>query len=77
MSPEQLVAILVALTGVLTAVGILIGQVRTLRHDINGRLSDLVEATRVASLKEGELVGRDHAQSAAASPSAAPSGPAF
>ena len=77
MSPEQLVAVLVAFTGVLSAIGILIGQVRTLRHEINGRLSDLVEATRIASLKEGELLGRDHEKSAAASSAITTSGPAF
>lgn len=76
MSPEQLVAVLAALTGVLTAVGILIRQVGELRHEVNGRLSDLVEATRIASLKEGELLGRDHAVAAAASSPPNPSGQA-
>jgi len=59
MTPEQLVAILVAITGVLGAIGILIGQIRQLRHEVNGRLSELLFVTAAAAHKEGEMMGRD------------------
>jgi hypothetical protein len=72
VSPEQLVAVLVAVTGVIGAIGVLIGQIRSLRQEINGRLSDLVDATRVAALKEGELLGRDHSRVKSRRPKAAP-----
>ena len=61
MSPEQLVALVVALSGLLGAIGIVIGQVAALRRDINGRLTQLLEATAAHAAKEGELAGRDFA----------------
>lgn len=61
MTPEQLVAILVAISGVLGAVGILIGEIRKLRYDLNGRLSEYLHAAATAARKEGELAGRDYA----------------
>ena len=60
MSPEQLVAILGAVTALVIALGAVVRQIAELRKDINGRLSQLVETTRVAATKEGELLGRDH-----------------
>ncbi len=74
MTSEQLVAVLVALAGLVTAMGVLIGQIVQLRKEVDGRLSQLVEATRGAALKEGELRGRDHAKG---DPQSAPGEPAF
>lgn len=59
MSPEQLVAVLVAIAGVLTATGIVIQQLAALRKEINGRLTQLLEETRTGARLEGELRGRD------------------
>lgn len=61
MSPEQLVAILVAITGVLGAVGVVLKQLLELRADVNGRLTQLLEAEAARAKKEGELAGRDYA----------------
>lgn len=60
MSTEQLVALLGALTALIVAIGAVLQQLVMLRRTLNGRLSDLVETTRAAALKEGELRGRDH-----------------
>ena len=61
MTPEQAVAIVVALTGLLAAVGIVIHNVGELRRDVNGRLQELLDEARLAAAKTGELRGRDHA----------------
>jgi hypothetical protein len=60
VTPEQLVAVLVAVAGVLTAVGIVIQQLAALRKDLNGRLTQLLEETRMRAMKEGELRARDY-----------------
>jgi hypothetical protein len=58
MTPEQGTALLVAATGLIAALGVLIDQLRRLRQDLNGRLTQLVETTALAAAKEGELRGR-------------------
>ena len=58
MTPEQATALLVAATGLIAALGVLVAQLHQLRKDLNGRLAELVETTRVAALKTGELEGR-------------------
>lgn len=58
MSPEQFVAVLVALTGLVAAVGVAIVQIMSLRKAVDGRLSELVEATRLGATKQGEMSGR-------------------
>lgn len=72
-------AILTATTALVTAIGGLALQLRSLRsvvernHDlINGRVGELLTATQLAALKEGELRGRDHPKGIDAGPGAAP-----
>jgi hypothetical protein len=59
VTPEQLTAIIGALGTLVVAVVGLIVQLRLLRKDLNGRLSQLVETTRRGAQKQGELEGRD------------------
>lgn len=63
MTVEQFVAILVAITGLLGAFGLLIRQISELRADLNGRMQELLDHTRTAAMKEGELAGRDYTAS--------------
>jgi hypothetical protein len=63
---EQVVAILTATTALLGALGAIFAQLIALRHQmasnhdaINGRVGELLTATQLAALKEGELRGRD------------------
>lgn len=63
MSPEQLVAILGGLAGVIIAMALLVQRIGELRKDLNGRLEQLLEQTRAAAQREGELAGRDWAGS--------------
>jgi len=69
LTPDQLVAILTAVTALVTALGGLAVQLRSLRatiernHDLlNGRVGELLTATQMAALREGELRGRDFKQ---------------
>lgn len=59
MTPEQALAIVGGLTALMVAVTALLVQVRGLRHDVDGRMAQLVKATSEASRKQGELEGRD------------------
>lgn len=59
MSPEQATALVVAIGGLITAIALLIGQVRALRVQLNGRLTELVAAHGAAMRREGELAARD------------------
>ena len=59
MSPEQFAAVLIAAGGVLTALALVLAQVVALRRAVNGRMAELLEATRAAAHKQGELQGRD------------------
>jgi hypothetical protein len=58
VSPEQLVAILTACAAIVSALAILVGQVASLRKAVDGRLTELVDATWVSAHAQGELVGR-------------------
>lgn len=64
MTPEQIVALIVALTGLMAAIGVVIRQLGELRKDLNGRLEQLLVATSEASRKQGELAGRDYVHAA-------------
>ena len=68
MSPEQATALIVAAAALITALGALVDQLHRLRKDLNGRLSQLVETTALASLKQGELQGRDQERRRATTP---------
>lgn len=70
MSPEQVIAVLTAVTALVSALGTLAVQLARLRgqiernHDLlNGRVGELLSAVQLASLKEGELRGRDYGPS--------------
>ena len=64
MSAEQATALIVALTGLVGAIGLLMRQIGELRRDLNGRLEQLLESTSAAAHKQGELAGRDFARRA-------------
>ena len=59
MSAEQFVAVLVAITGLVAAIGALYTEVRATRSAVNGRLTELVESTRLAATALAELKARD------------------
>jgi hypothetical protein len=61
VSAEQATALIVALTGLLGSIGLLMRQIGALRRDLNGRLEQLLETTSTAARKQGELAGRDFA----------------
>lgn len=62
MTPEQAVAILGGLTALVVAVSALLVQVHNLRRDVNGRVTQLLDAAGIAREKRGELAGRDFMQ---------------
>lgn len=68
MTPEQVVAIIVAVTGLTAAVGVVLVQLAQLRRDVNGRMTQLLEHASEAARKDGELAGRDYAAAAIAKP---------
>jgi hypothetical protein len=57
---ENVTGLIIAVTGLIAAIGVLVVQVKGLRKDINGRLTQLLEAHGEAQRKEGELAGRDY-----------------
>lgn len=59
MSPEQFTALIVAVTGLIAAVGVVLAQVRQTHNLVNSRMTELLDATKLASQKTGELQGRD------------------
>lgn len=61
ITPEQATALVVALTGLVAAVGAILVQIRSLRKDLNGRLTQLLDEAKTAAEKRGELAGRDFA----------------
>lgn len=66
MTTEQLVAVLGAITALVIAVGAVMQQLLALRKQIDGRMGEMLELTRLAATREGELQGRDHTLKAAA-----------
>jgi hypothetical protein len=64
VTPEQFSGIIVAVTGLVAAIGLLVTQVRGLRKDLNGRMQELLDTSKLAAQKDGELAGRDFAQGA-------------
>jgi hypothetical protein len=69
VSPEQWTALLVALGAILAAFAAVLTQVVALRRQVNGRLEQLLEQTRVAAQHRGELEGRDWQKGQASSSS--------
>ncbi len=68
MSPEQIVALLVAFAGVLSAVGVVIAQVASLRRAVDGRMTEMLELTRQSADATGQLAGRAFATDAPRDP---------
>lgn len=61
MTVDQATALVVAATGLIGAIGVLAVQLRSLRKDIDGRLTQVLDLAATAARKEGELAGRDFA----------------
>ena len=59
MTPEQSTALIVALTGLVAAVGAIYAQLRQTHALMNSRMSELIRSTHQAAQKQGELLGRD------------------
>lgn len=59
MTPEQATALIVAITGLVGAIGAVFVQLRQTHRLINSRMTELLETTKLASQKTGELDGRD------------------
>jgi len=71
VNTAELTALIVAVTGLIGALGALFVQLRQLHGLVNGRMTQLLEQTKIASASAGELVGRDYqASSETAAPSA-------
>jgi hypothetical protein len=76
-------AVVVALTGLMSAIALLVARIEALRSQLNGRLDNLVTEARVAGHAEGVLLAQElnaHLHPTAAAPvdapSSAPSAPA-
>jgi hypothetical protein len=69
MTPEQFTALIVALTGLIAAVGAVWAQLRQTHKLMNGRMTELLDATKLSGQATGELLGRDFRPS---SPGAVP-----
>ncbi len=65
MTAEQATALIVAVTGLVAALGVIIAQLRQTHGLVNSRMSQLLETTQLANQKIGELRGRDFAKSIA------------
>lgn len=59
MTIENAIALVVAVTALLGAIGALYVQVRSVGKQIDGRMQELMTVTAQANLKQGELAGRD------------------
>lgn len=55
MTPEQLVAVLGAITALIVAVGAVYVQVLRTHQLVNGRMNELLEATRSSAHAEGVI----------------------
>ena len=64
MSVEQFVAVLGGFTALLVAIGTLLVQVRSLRQQVDGRLTELLSLTRSSSRAEGALDERENPRQA-------------
>jgi hypothetical protein len=59
MTVEQLVAVLGAVTLLLGAITALFVQIRRLEFRVDGRLTQLLELTKVAAIAEGKLAEKE------------------
>ncbi len=60
MTVEQIQAVAAGAVAIIGALTLLIVQVEKLRHQVNGRMEELLREARAAAHKDGELAGRDH-----------------
>jgi hypothetical protein len=60
MTPEQITALVGSITGLVVALGAILVQLRQTHKLVNGRMSELLDATKLANQKIGELQGRDY-----------------
>ncbi len=59
MTPEQLVAVIGAITALVAALGAVFVQLRQTHALINSRMTELLETTKMAAQAKGELAGRE------------------
>ena len=57
ITPEQATALIVAITGLIAALGAVFVQLRQTHALINSRMTQLVETTKLAAQASGELSG--------------------
>lgn len=72
MTTEQLVAVLGAVTALVLAFAAVLRQVGELRREVDGRLTQLLELTRVSATAKGDLQGRAGAAADTAAASSPP-----
>lgn len=60
MTVEAITALVVAITGLIAALGAVFVQLRQTHTLINSRMTQLLDETRSAAQARGELTGRDH-----------------
>lgn len=59
MSVEQTIALLGAVTALLVALGAILQQIIALRHEINGRVTQLLELTQQQAHAAGHLAAHE------------------
>lgn len=57
MSPEQLTALIIAVTGLIAALGAVFAQLRQTHALINSRMTELIDTTKLAAQLGGQLEG--------------------
>jgi hypothetical protein len=71
LSVEQFIALMGAMTALITTLGGILVQLRATHTLVNSRMTELVETTKLAAQKSGELVGRDFERASLAAGSSA------
>jgi hypothetical protein len=66
MSGNELAALITAIATLIGALGAVFVQLRVNHKQVNGRMDELIETTKLAALTSGELTGRDQERSRAA-----------
>lgn len=59
MTPEQFTLVLGACTAMVVAITALVVQVMAWRHQIDGRMEQLITLTRASALSEGRRIEKD------------------
>jgi vacuolar-type H+-ATPase subunit B/Vma2 len=66
MTPDQFTAVIIALTGLVTALGAIFVQLRQTHSLINSRMTQLVAETKLAGTLAGQIEGREQEATRAA-----------